>query len=67
MTKQEFKAFYNTVSKADKNHDIWWCGFYFMHCTSSQINRLKPILAEKFGVTEGKIVLPSGISIRMEV
>lgn len=63
MTKHEFKAFYNTISKADKTHDIWWCGFYFMHCTPSQIDKVREVARKKFGVTDGKIILPSGIAI----
>lgn len=70
MTKNEFKAFCNTIEKAGAEDDIWWCGQYFLDMTESQYEKVfglicqKPFIYEAFAPS-GKpiIVIPSGLGL----
>lgn len=63
MNSKEFRAFKATIEKASKDNDIWWCGYFFLACNSRQLEILRPTLREKFGETDGQILLPSGLTV----
>lgn len=69
MTNRQFAGFRGMVERATPADDLWWMGCWFMDLTPSQINRIFPLLADKFPVephpVNGKpsITLPSGLRI----
>lgn len=65
MKNNQFKAFEEAITKADKTSTIWWDMFYFMDLTEKQNNRTYDILVAKgFEVKDGAVTLPSGVSLK---
>ena len=74
MTNSEFKGFRAQVEKADRNADIWWCGYYWLDLTKRQGAIIDQILSGKGfidqeirGTVNGTYIfhkLPSGICWR---
>lgn len=70
MTRNEFKAFCNTIAKADAEHDIWWCGQYFLDLTQAQYKKVFNLICQKPFMREGVapngkpvVILPSGLGL----
>ena len=65
MKNNQFKAFEEAITKADKTSTIWWDMFYFMDLTEKQNDRTYDILVAKgFEVKDGAVILPSGVSLK---
>ena len=65
MKNNQFKAFEEAITKADKTSTIWWDMFYFMDLTEKQNDRTYDILVAKgFEVKDGAVTLPSGVSLK---
>ena len=70
MKANTFKGFTQLMQTAEADNPIWWCGYIFCSdLTPKQLEKVKPILAERFGVTIDErsglemVLLPSGIGL----